>query len=155
MPFELLSEQTVLEREGYKEIKKAQGGMMKIPKWEYEVPTGYVRLNSMSKKGRQEALRVFPEAQGVMYVRVFYKLHKISIIGGFGLAEMQATLEVIVYNKANKKAMYVSRTGESEDRIRFALGGAFDAKEIRPLCEQATEAAYLEVIEYVQKKMQK
>lgn len=155
MPFQLLPEEQVINKDGYKEIVQEQGAFMKVSKYSYEIPTGYVPLNSLSKKGRLAALAAFPEAQGVMYVRLSYRLNKISSIGGFGVAEIAATMDVAVYNRANKKALYVQKRGRSEDRIKFALGGAFDAKKITSMCEEATEDAYQKVSAYVNKKMAK
>lgn len=156
LPFKLVDEQKVITSEKYEDIFNAQPVLAKISRRQVEYPEGYYPINSASKAARAEAISAFPFADGFLYVSVDYKLVKTSMqIAGFGKAKIEANLNVRLVDRNNKIVLKVQKRAKSENNIKFALGGVFDAKKIKGLCEEATDEVTKDLLEYVNKRLNK
>ncbi|MBN2444381.1 MAG: hypothetical protein JXJ04_23665 [Spirochaetales bacterium] len=120
----------------------------------FELPEGYKALpNSLSII--ELAAQGYPGADGFMFVYVDYVLIKKFELLGFGTADIQATISMIVKDKAGKILLQKYEVARSNNTIKFALGGVFDASDIRPLCEEATDIALDHITRWIRNKLSK
>lgn len=70
-------------------------------------PKGYKAVNSMDKSNFPKLRKMYPDADAFAFIRVNYRFQKnASIAGAFGVASINCTYEVIIYNKEGQKISY-------------------------------------------------
>jgi hypothetical protein len=149
--FKVMDEQTVLASPEYQALKAKV--VIDMTKLVYELPQGYIAINPLDKKKALAVADAFPNVQGFMYGTMSFRLVKQFEIAGFGTAKMQAYLNIYVKDRNGKTVVYKYTFADSDDSIKFALGGVFDAAKIQPLCVQAADKAAVKFEEWVKKKM--
>ncbi len=154
-PFTMLEEDKLVGNEQYVQLAKETES--KISKLFYICPEGYYFIPN-TKKNIAALYDIFqPEGvDGFMYVSVDYSLHKVIQAMGFGTAKVSATITMWIYDKSGKKIFMMSVYQTSDESIKFALGGnAMEADKIIPLCEDATNKAFIRMKEKLPKKIAK
>ena len=97
----------------------------------------------------------FPVAEALMFVHADFKLAKESSLLGFGTARMQANHHLLIINKNEEVILSKMNFAVSDDKIKFALGGIFDASKIQQLCVEALNKASAKTNIWILKEMTK
>lgn len=103
----------------------------------------------------QVLLDAFPNVQAFMLCTAYFKLTKEFSIAGFGTARVTSNVTIAVLDRSRKVILRKFTYAASDDTIKFALGGVFDAEQILPLCEQATTKAAAKFEQWFAGEMQK
>lgn len=145
-PFELIPEEEVLNREGYANILDNTSEQFKYKDYQVTLPEDrpYKPILSFgiiaNNKAIENAIALFPEADGVMIAYLSYSLVKETEIMGFGTATVRAYINLKLHDKNNKVVLKLKEGAKSNKKIKFALGGSvFEAEEMQALCKEATE----------------
>jgi len=154
LAYDVIAEEKVLKAEGYNKDKIMEGSKLKLGK-NYITPEGYFAIGGWNKKAVRNCFQVIEGLEGVMIVSVDFELIKIAQIAGFGTAKVKANVQVKIFDKDGKGLMKVYKFASSQNKIKFSLGGVFDAKQIKPLCLEATNAAIAKVDKTIMKKTAK
>lgn len=152
LDYDFVPESEVLTTEGYDE-SLTDGALIKA-EW-LNKPEGYVGVHNQSKKTQKNTLAVFPDVDGIMIIGVDYKLKKMAQVAGFGTAKVEATVILKIVDRSAKKMFRVAVSQLSDDKLKFALGGAFDTAKLMPLVKDATEKALTKMDEKIVKKQSK
>lgn len=156
-PFHYVEESKVIKSDRYKDFELYSSGLAEKGRKQFHLPAkGYQYLQaSQPKKNIQKIFNIVPEeTDAIMLVNCSYKLDKKLEMAGFGTAKLKAKLRIYVYKRDGSKIMKFLKTGQSDNSIKFALGGAaLDAKEIQPLCKDAVDEALQKSGEFFKKKM--
>ncbi|MCO4805639.1 MAG: hypothetical protein KC456_03510 [Flavobacteriales bacterium] len=147
--FDFMPEAEVLGHAGYDET--LNDGALISGEWMIR-PEGYQSVHAQSKKAQKAALEAFPEVDGIMMVGIDYKLVKMVEALGFGTAKVQANVHLKIVDRKAKKMLNVLVSQKSDGKIKFALGGVFDTKELMPLIKDATENALVRMDEKIIRK---
>lgn len=140
MGYEFLPEEEVLSSPGYDE-SLLDGAMIKATSWTVR-PEGYVAIRKGNKKAVKKAWELFNKkgCEAVVIMAVDYELVKTGIqVMGFGNAQVRANIRLFALDAKGKKVFKATKTAKSDGKMKFALGGLFDAKEIQPLVDDATK----------------
>lgn len=87
-----------------------------------------------------------------LLVGIDYKLAKMVEAMGFGTAKVQANLHLKIVNRNAKKMLNILVSQKSLVKVKFAIGGVFDTKELMPLVKDATEKALVRMDEKIIRK---
>jgi len=153
--FSLLEETSVTGNSDYKSYCETEKGLM--ADYYYTTPVGYYFLYETNKQS-EKLFDIFKNEtiDGIMYVSLDYKLYKTAQIAGFGTAKVYAYVNVKIFNAEGEKIFVLRECGISDNNLKFALGGTvIEAKEIMPLCSQATANAFIEMKEKLPKSIEK
>ena len=121
----------------------------------YDAPDGYVFYPLNDDVAYRVLLDAFPDVEAFMVCSAYFKLTKEFAIAGFGTARVTSFVTVLALDRNRQVILRKSTYAGSDDTIKFALGGAFDASEILPLCVQATDKAARKFEAWFSKEMQK
>jgi hypothetical protein len=105
-----------------------------------------------------KSITLYPDADAVMTVQLFYRLSKQLEIAGMGTAKVFAYAEVRIYDKGSSSSakFKLSSKAKSDDSFTFALGGSvFETAIIQKLIEQATTNLFKEMDEDFPKQIKK
>ena len=152
-PFSFVDEETVIGSDAYKTLDD-DDPFASLNPIVFAVPAGYMVL-SQAKSVMSRASSGYPDINAFMFVYVNYVLEKKAQVLGFGTAEVQARISMVVRDRAGKMLLQRYEFATASERIKFALGGVFDASKIRPLCEDATNNALENISQWVQKELSK
>jgi hypothetical protein len=135
-PFAVIPEEEVINSGAYKSvdsgIRNFIGVFMSIPKG-YK----YIPAHEADARAVMNALG----ADAVIHISASYRLSKMFAIAGFGLAKVNVTLNVTCIGRDGKSVFTFNVGASSNNDIKFALNGVFDATQILPLCREATDNA--------------
>lgn len=136
-PFELLPEAQVTGNPEYQNFKPefAPG----ITAARYVTADGYIAINhNYGRKNEQDMLKLFKEADGVMFVFITFRMNKGFGVGGTATTKMQAYTNITLYNKEGKKVFSINENANSK-KTGMMVGGVpvMDPDKVLPMCESA------------------
>lgn len=149
-PFNFKDEKSIIESDTYSALDKNPfAGLNPLF---FAIPQGY-KIIADDTDTINEAASGFPDSDGFMFVKVNYELRKTFELFGVGTAVIQAKLTMTVKDRTGKVAMKKTHSSNSNNKITFILGGVFNANEIQPLCEEATDNVLNYMAEWIEKKL--
>jgi hypothetical protein len=149
LEFDFMPEAEVLGHAGYDET--LNDGTLISGEWMIRLE-GYKSVHAQSKKAQKASIEAFPEVDVVMMVGIDCKLAKMVEAMGFGTAKVQANLHLKIVNRNAKKMLNILVSQKSLGKVKFAIGGVFDTKELMPLVKDATEKALVRMDEKIIRK---
>jgi len=152
LPFQLIPEAQVIGAPAYRTFETQKFSLNKAF---YDAPDGYVFYPLNDDVAYRVLLDAFPGVEAFMVCSAYFKLTKEFAIAGFGTARVTSFVTVLVLDRSRQVILRKSTYAGSDDTIKFALGGVFDAAEILPLCVQATDKAARKFEAWFAKEMQK
>jgi len=152
LPFKLVPEAQVIGAHAYRTFETQKFSLNKAF---YDAPDGYVFYPLNDDVAYRVLLDAFPDVAAFMVCGAYFKLTKEFAIAGFGTARVTSYVTVLVLDRNRQVILRKSTYAGSDDTIKFALGGVFDASEILPLCVQATDKAARKFEAWFSKEMQK
>ncbi len=152
LPFQLIPEAQVIGAPAYRTFETQKFSLNKAF---YDAPDGYVFYPLNDDVAYRVLLDAFPDVEAFMVCSAYFKLTKEFAIAGFGTARVTSFVTVLVLDRNRQVILRKSTYAGSDDTIKFALGGVFDASEILPLCVQATDKAARKFEAWFSKEMQK
>jgi hypothetical protein len=151
-PFHLIPENKIITTDGYRALTQTflhQFG----DTLQYDVPDGYTSVQYNNDSDLEQIFNKIPQADGTMIVLAKFHLRKGMEILGFGSAKIRTRLGIVVKNRQNKDVINAELLGESQHEVRYALGGAFDAADVQPLCLEAVQDALFQFDKWVQSNL--
>jgi hypothetical protein len=152
LPFKLVAESQVIGAPAYRTFETQKFSLNKAF---YDAPDGYVFYPLNDDVAYRVLLDAFPGVEAFMVCSAYFKLTKEFSIAGFGTARVTSFVTVLALDRNRQVILRKSTYAGSDDTIKFALGGVFDASEILPLCVQATDKAARKFEAWFSKEMQK
>jgi hypothetical protein len=149
-PFEVADEDSVLHSPAYESLASKK---FDINKLYFTSPDGYVVVPFENNKAFKTLLETYPDAEAFLFCGADFRLEKVSSVLGFGTAKVKSNVRIVAVDRKQKVIMQKTSNASSEDKIKFSLGGVFDASQIQPLCVQATEKAAEKFEEWFANKM--
>jgi hypothetical protein len=149
-PFEVADEDSVIHSEAYEKLASKK---FDIDKLHFASPDGYVVVPYENNKAFKTLLETYPDAEAFLFCGADFRLEKVSSVLGFGTAKVKSSVRIVAVDRKQKVIMQKTSDASSEDKIKFSLGGVFDASQIQPLCVQATDKAAEKFEEWFAKKM--
>ena len=152
--FELIDEKNVTENQDY--INYGVKVNNSMTDFYHLMPEGYQYLVN-DKKTKEKMNEIFGDvAQGFMFARIGYSLEKKVEIAGFGIAYVRSWVMIRIFDKESDKIFDLRVYAKSTGTFKFALGGAvLKAEQILPLCEEATDNAFIKMKEKLPKSIKK
>lgn len=138
-PFSLMDEETVIGSTGYQTLYDSV--VSDLQPYFYAIPKGYQVVYFNNGDAIDQLFNALPDADGLIFVWADFVLDKVVQVLGFGTAKVRANHSIYVVNRAHKIVLAKYNYASSDNTIKFALGGVFDASQIQPLCEEATAKA--------------
>lgn len=138
-PFTLKPEAEVLENSDYQAFEETFEFMRPLTPKGYKVmyPGGF--LQKKENRNQNEMLQVFPDADGIMYVYLYYSFIKKVAIGGMGTAGIRATCSIWLYNKEGKPVFRISEGANSKGTVALVAGiPVMGVDKVLPLCKDAS-----------------
>lgn len=149
MPFPLADEGDILATDRYQ--------LAELPAFNRFAPSTPAGYKGIPVSREDAALSMFnhlPERiKAIMIVGMDYKLRKAGKVMTFVSAHVESRVTIRVWNKEGTSLMKAERTAISGDTVRFPLGGVFEAREISPLCIDASTKAIEKMEAYLAKKL--
>ncbi|MBC7773982.1 MAG: hypothetical protein H7246_00985 [Phycisphaerae bacterium] len=100
-------------------------------------PGGF--LQKKENRNQNEMLRIFPDADGIMYVFIDYSFVRKVAIAGMGSAGIRATCNIWLYNKAGKPVFRIAEGANSKGSVPLIANiPVMSADKILPLCKDAS-----------------
>ncbi|MBU6339890.1 MAG: hypothetical protein KGS48_00225 [Bacteroidetes bacterium] len=139
--FMLMPETSVLDNPDYKAYAEPVYDDAVHP----VVPPGYkvmfpgFFLQKKEDRAQNEMLKIFPDADGVMFVFMSYGFFVKAAIGGTGAAGIRAYCHIWLYNKEGKVVFKVNEGATSKGSVGL-VGGipVMGVDKVLPLCKDAT-----------------
>jgi hypothetical protein len=150
-PFELLPEATVTGNADYQAYQPEYKGGYSASS--YASYPGYKPVDHNWGKNNEKAmLKIFPEADGVMFVYIDFKMMKGFGIGGTATTKMRVTTNITLYNKKGEKVFSINE-GENSKKTGVMVGGVpvMKPEKVLPMCESALN----ELMGDLEKRLQK
>jgi hypothetical protein len=151
LPFRLIPEQQVIGAPAYHAFGSQKWSLQEI--W-YDLPDGYEFFPVNDDAAYRVLLDAFPDVQAFMLCTAYFRLTKEFAIAGFGTARVTSNVTITALDRSRKVILRKYTYAASDDTIKFALGGVFDARQIQPLCIQATAKAAAKFAAWFAKEMQ-
>jgi len=100
----------------------------------------YAGISKDKYQAELDMLKMFPDVDGVMFVRLDYGFVKKLAVGGTGSAGMSAFTRVKLWNREGKKVFAENEFATSKKSVGL-VGGipVMSLEKILPLCESATD----------------
>ena len=140
-PFSLKPESEILKNADYQAFEEAYSMDFVRPL----TPEGYKVmypggiLQRKENRNQNEMLRMFPDADGVMYVFMNYSFVKKVAIGGMGSAGIRAYCSIWLYNKEGKNVFRVYESAVSKGSVGMVAGvPIISIEKILPMCHDAS-----------------
>ena len=140
-PFSLMPESEILENADYQAFEESIPFDFVRPL----TPDGYKVmypggiLQRKENRNQNEMLRMFPTADGVMYVFMNYAFVKKIAIGGMGTAGIRAFCSIWLYNKEGKNVFRIYESANSKGTVGMVAGVPIvSVDKILPLCHDAS-----------------
>ena len=144
-PFELMPEEDVIHTEAYKNYETRWGGDKDKDRnklfQRYLTPDGYKPMVESLIKGEnsnsRQMIKMFPNADGVMFVSMGYDFVKKAVPFTAGV---RAFVRIKLWNKDGKKVFSINEYGTSKKSVGIVAGiPIMKAEKLLPLCESASE----------------
>ena len=152
LPFKIIPESQVIGSPAYRTFENQKFSFNKAF---FDVPDGYVFYPLSDDVAYKVLIDAFPDVEAFMVCTANFKLTKEFSIAGFGTARVTSFVTMLVLDRNRKVILRKYTWAASDDTIKFALGGVFDATQILPLCIQATDKAARKFEAWFWKEMQK
>jgi hypothetical protein len=152
LPFKLIPESKVIGAPAYRTFENQKFSLNKAF---FDVPDGYVFYPISDDVAYKVLIDAFPSVQAFMVCTASFKLTKEFQIAGFGTARVTSFVSILALDRNRKVILRKSTYAASDETIKFALGGVFDAAKILPLCVQASDKAAKKFEEWFAGEMQK
>lgn len=151
-PFQILPEEKVIQSPAYlADVNSFAGQMRKL--FRVSNPQGYTWISKNDYKKMAELTSQITDADGSIVISTSFVLQKKGEILGFGSAAMRSLIRVCVRTKDNMNAVSLIEEGESKSVIKYALGGVFDASQLKDLCMESTEIALVNCYQSLQRQI--
>jgi hypothetical protein len=151
LPFRLMPEKEVIGVPAYRAFETQK---LTFNKLFFDLPDGYVFYPLSDDVAYKVLLDAFPNVQAFMVCTANFKLAKEFSIAGFGTARVNSYVTILALDRNRKVILRKYTWAASDETIKFALGGVFDATQIVPLCIQATDKAAKKFEAWFSKEMQ-
>jgi hypothetical protein len=152
-PFELVDEQIVIGSDMYKAYSGLEGieDTDSVDIYRENINDRFIAIDgynvllsggNMLRSWRTEShlLKMFPDADGVMFVYLHYQFEPKVNIGGMGNAGMRAFINIDLFNKEAKKVFKMEEYATSKKSVPLINGvPIMTSQKILPLCANATE----------------
>jgi hypothetical protein len=152
LPFKIIPESEVIGSRVYHTFETQKFNLNKLF---FDVPDGYLFYPLSDDVAYKVLLDAFPDVEAFMVCAANFKLTKEFAIAGFGTARVTSYVTILALDRNRKVILRKSTYAASDETIKFALGGVFDATQILPLCLQATDKAARKFEAWFWKEMQK
>jgi len=139
-PFELLPEATVTGNKEYQAFKPTLVGIDQDMSY-FQTYEGYVAIApTLSSANVQGMLKLFPEADGVLYIYIKFALNKGFGVGGTATTKMQAYTHLALYNKKGDNVFAINEHANSK-KTGVMVGGVpvMKPEKLLPMCESALD----------------
>jgi len=137
-PFKIIPESQVIGSPAYRTFENQKFSLNAVF---YDVPDGYLFYPFSDDVAYKVLIDAFPDVEAFMVCTASFKLTKEFAIAGFGTARVTSFVTILALDRNRRVILRKSTFAASDDTIKFALGGVFDAAQILPLCIQATDKA--------------
>ena len=107
----------------------------------FQTTDGYIAIQpTLSSANVDGMLKLFPEADGVLYVYIKFALNKGFGVGGTATTKMQAYTHIALYNKKGDKVFAINEHANSK-KTGVMVGGVpiMKPEKILPMCESALD----------------
>jgi hypothetical protein len=151
-PFELIGYDEIINTPGYREfetslvadtnkgISKAMGIQYARAKELVLAYGGPTLLIGDDKLDQCRMLKLFPSADGVMFVSMDYEIEPRAM--GFA-AGVTCNITISLFDKSCNKVFRIKESAKSSSKVPAIKGiPVMDPKKIQPMCEEATEALF-------------
>jgi hypothetical protein len=136
-PFELMPESEVTGKAEYQAYKPDyKPGTTDASYVAYD---GYKAINhNWGKENEKAMVKMFPEADGVMFVYIDFAMQKGFGVGGTATTKMRVTTNIALYNKKGEKVFSITE-GENSKKTGVMVGGVpvMKPEKVLPMCESA------------------
>lgn len=149
-PFDIVPEAEVT---GNTEYQNFQPEYSSYGAGRYVVPEGYIAVNhNYGKKNEEGLLKIFDDADGVMFVFINFEMNKGFGIGGTATTKMRAYTNITLYNKSGKRVFTINE-GANSKKTGVMVGGVpvMKPEKLIPMCESALD----ELMEDLDKRIDK
>jgi hypothetical protein len=153
-PFQLLPEAQVTGNDAYKDFVPAGDSTngaynnrhYYLPVDGYKVIPPYI-----SHANERQLIKIFNQCDGVMKVRVYFKLVKYGV-AGLGVVKIEAHSDISLYNKDGDEVFSIKEAAKSKN-MNTLTGGipVMSPERILPMCQSAMD----ELIETVRRDLPK
>jgi hypothetical protein len=138
LPFKIIPESQVIGSPAYRTFDNQKFDFNEAF---FDCPDGYLFYPFSDDVAYKVLIDAFPDVQAFMVCSANFRLTKEFAIAGFGTARVTSFVTILAMDRNRKVILRKSTYAASDDTIKFALGGVFDASQILPLCTQATDKA--------------
>jgi hypothetical protein len=137
-PFQLIPEQEVFNNPGYKAFYPQRDS---VSGFDYRfVPIkGYQVVHyTWGEHNRRDLLKIFSQADGIMFVDISFYFEPGFAINGMGTAKIKAYASIILVNRDDKTVFRIT-VDEASKKTVAMVGGipAMEPKKVLPMCESA------------------
>ena len=160
-PFKLMPEEDVIQTEAYKNYETRWGGDKDKDRnklfQRYLTPNGYKPMVESLIKGEnsnsRQMIKMFPTADGVMFVSMGYDFVKKAVPFTAGV---RAFVRIKLWNKEGKKVFSINEYGTSKKSVGIVAGiPIMKAEKLLPLCESASEKLVADLSKRIKKVAKK
>ncbi len=149
LPFPLANESDVLARQAYQEYE-----LPPFNSFYASTSSGYKAIPFYRKDVALSMFDILPDRiQAIMIVGMDYRLMPAGKVMTFVGARVQSKVDIRVWNEKGTSIMKANRKGVSDDTLKFPLGGVFQAREVRPLCIDASLEAIGKMEQYLKEEL--
>lgn len=164
-PFELIDENNVIGNQEYKDYElkfDEDKGLNKLMLSSYNIYEGYKylrvggKLTAKEKRDEYNMSQIFKEADGVIFVSMWFEFKKKLAIGGVGTAGINAFMGMQLFDKEGNKAFRYGESATSKKSVGMVAGiPIMDIKKIMPMCEDAFEKMLVKIEKDIPKLIKK
>ena len=149
LPFPLAKESDVLARQAYQEYK-----LPPFNSFSAATSTSYKAIPAYRKDVALSMFEMLPgKIRAIMIVGIDYRLIPAGQVMTFVGARVQSKVAIRVWHQKGTSIMKANRKGLSDDTLKFPLGGVFEARDVRPLCIDASLEAISKMEQYLREEL--
>jgi len=152
-PFEFLPAATVTGNAEYQAFRPTFLGIDQDMDVRFQPYENYIAIDPTWNASNVKAMvKLFPEADGILFVYIKFALNKGFGVGGTASTKMQAFTHIALYNKKAEKVFVINEHANSS-KTGVMVGGVpvMKPEKILPMCESALD----ELMEDLDKRIQK
>jgi hypothetical protein len=98
-----------------------------------------MKVERLRKIIEMNLLRIFDQADGIMFVDMSYSFINDSGINLVKFYRVKATVNIVLLNKEGKKVLRITEHGMSPQKISFYSGIPLEPLQLLPLCKSASD----------------
>lgn len=146
-PFELIPESEIISNQGYKDYElqfDEEKGINKALLSYYMTYDGYKylreggKLTAKEKRDEINMAEIFNDADGIMFVTMWFQFKKKLAVGGTGTAGISAYIWMQLFDKEGGKVFRYREFATSKKSVGIVAGvPVMDVSKIMPMCEDA------------------